>query len=229
MNSRDDLVALVGAEQERILEGFVGLAVHVGSPDRLQFWEVADRVVRHEVAAEIVLCPALRDLPGGELLAQGMVRSQNLIQRQIFSMERGGIGPSSFERGLCDLWSMVHDQAERQTAYVLPPAGRGAFPGDQEGPRTEIRADTRYPSPPSGRNHGSRAPGEHHRRPDGGSRRVDPRLSWAHAPPGQLTGPAGRSPLWCSRTACGVPRRRSPPHNDSDPQPWTGRGSDSQL
>jgi hypothetical protein len=37
VNSRDDLVALVGAEQERILEGFVGLAVHVGSPDRLQF------------------------------------------------------------------------------------------------------------------------------------------------------------------------------------------------
>ena len=77
-------------------------------------------MVRHEVAAEIVLYPALRELPGGELLAEGMVRSQNLIQRQIFSMERGGIGASSFERGRCDLWSMVHDQAERQTAYVLP-------------------------------------------------------------------------------------------------------------
>jgi hypothetical protein len=118
--SRDDLVALVGAEQERILEGFAGLAVQVGSPDRLQFWDLADRVVRHEVAAEIVLYPALRQLPGGEVLAEGMVRSQNLIQQQILSMERSGIGASSFERGPCDLWSMVHDQAERQTAYVLP-------------------------------------------------------------------------------------------------------------
>jgi hypothetical protein len=96
------------------------LAVHDGSPDRLQFWELADRVVRHEVAAEIVLHSALRELPGGDVLAEGMVHSQNLIQRQIFSVERGAIDPSAFERGLCDLWSIVHDQAERQTAYVLP-------------------------------------------------------------------------------------------------------------
>jgi hypothetical protein len=120
VNSRDDLVRLVGAVQERILEGFAGLAVQAGSSDRLQFWEVADRVVRHEVAAEIVLYPALRDLPGGDALAEGMVRSQDLILRQIFSMERGGIGAGSFERGLGDLWSMVHDQAERQAATVLP-------------------------------------------------------------------------------------------------------------
>ena len=120
MSSRNDLVAVVGSEQERILEGFAGLAVQAGSPDHLQFWEVADRLVRHEVAAEIVLYPALRELPGGEALAEGMVRSQDLILRQIFSMERGEIGAGSFERGLGDLWSMVHDQAERQTATVLP-------------------------------------------------------------------------------------------------------------
>jgi hypothetical protein len=120
VNSRDDLVALVGAEQEGILEEFAGLAVQAGSPDRLQFWQVADRVVRHEVAAEIVLYPVVRQLPGGEVLAEAMVRSQSLIQREIFSMERGGIDASSFERGLCDLWSMVHDLAERQTTYVLP-------------------------------------------------------------------------------------------------------------
>lgn len=130
MNSRDDLVALVGAEQEWILEEFAGLAVQVGSPDRLQFWQVPDRVVRHEVAAEIVLYPALRQLPGGEVLAAGMVRSQNLIQRQIFSRERGGIDAS-------------------------------------------------------------RVRGEHHRRPHGRSRRVDPRLRRAHGPSGQLTGLAG--------------------------------------
>ncbi len=74
MSSRDDLVALVGAEQEGILEGFAGLALQSGSPERLQFWEVADRVVRHEVATEIVLYPALRDLPGGDVLTEGMVR-----------------------------------------------------------------------------------------------------------------------------------------------------------
>jgi len=120
VDSSDDVVAVMSAEQKRILEGFTGLAVHVGSPDHRQFWELADRVVRHEVAAEIVLYPALRDLPGGELLAEGMLHSQTLIQRQIFSMERAGIGANSFERGRCDLWSMVHDQAERHTAYVLP-------------------------------------------------------------------------------------------------------------
>ena len=198
MKNRDDLVAVVGAEQKRILEGFTGLAGQVGPPGPPPFLGVTGRVVRHEVAAEIVLYPALRELPGGEPLAEGMVRSQSLIQGRSSAWNEGGSPPAHSSAGCATSgrWCMTRPNGTPPPWCPCWPVALSPVRGrPSDGDMSRYHDTPPHPPAPT-------TAAGHERTPlsaDGRARRVDPRLGRARAPPGQLTRRPGQS---CYQT-CG--------------------------
>ena len=82
--------------------------------------ELANRLIRHEVAEEIVVYPALQGVHEGEELAVERLADQSEIESQLFYLERVGFEEEAIQQELCDLWSLVFEHAEREEAEVLP-------------------------------------------------------------------------------------------------------------
>jgi hypothetical protein len=115
----NDVVALVRRDHESIKEGFSRLVRRgVDSPDL--FLDLANRLIRHEVAEEIVVYPAIRSQLEGEQLAQARLAEQSEIENQLYSIERVGFDEAVLQSELADIWSLVFDHSEREEAEVLP-------------------------------------------------------------------------------------------------------------
>ena len=95
------------------------------------FWRLTHELVRHEVAEEIVVYPAVRDLPGGDELADARIAEQAGAEQKLATMEKLDAESEEFARQMITLRSAVltHAKAEETTAFVLladslPPAQR---------------------------------------------------------------------------------------------------------
>ena len=115
----NDVVAMLKQDHESMNVDFVEL-VRSSNPDSDLFLDLANRLVRHEVAEEIVVFPALREMQEGGQLADDRMTDQSEIEKQLFHMERTGFEEAVIQQELCDLWSMVYDHWEREEGEVLP-------------------------------------------------------------------------------------------------------------
>lgn len=94
------------------------------------FWKLTNDLVRHEVAEEVVFYPALRQLPGGDAIADPRIGEQSEAEKQLAKMEKLDAQAPEFLRELASLKAAVldHAKAEEETAFMML---RGAVPVDQ--------------------------------------------------------------------------------------------------
>jgi hemerythrin superfamily protein len=86
------------------------------------FCEVVNELVRHEVAEEVVVYPALRkNAPGGDAEADARIREQSEAERLLKEMESMDAQSAQFETSFRHLRDAVlsHAQAEENGAFRL--------------------------------------------------------------------------------------------------------------
>ena len=113
-----DVVAMVKQDHASINAGFAQVARRGDASPEL-FSDVANRLIRHEVAEEIALYPALHGVHGGKL-AESRLSEQSEIERRLYRLERMGFDQAVLQPELADLWSTVFDHSEQEEAEVLP-------------------------------------------------------------------------------------------------------------
>jgi hypothetical protein len=115
----NDVVALLQMDHESINGDFSQL-VRRSDPSSELLLDLANRLIRHEVAEEIVVYPAIQGVLEGEQLAEARLAEQSEIESQLFQMERMGFEEDVLQQELGDLWSLVSDHSQREEADVLP-------------------------------------------------------------------------------------------------------------
>jgi iron-sulfur cluster repair protein YtfE (RIC family) len=116
----DDLISLLAQDHESIKERFFEL--RHADPDvrgRL-FWELTDQLVRHEVAEEVVVYPALRQEPGGAAIAEARRREESQAERVLARLEKLDPFTEEFRGAIRDLELAVQDHAQKEEAEVFP-------------------------------------------------------------------------------------------------------------
>ncbi|MGH9087244.1 MAG: hemerythrin domain-containing protein [Acidimicrobiales bacterium] len=120
-DERSDIIQLLQEdhrEVERLLAEFD--TVSLAGRNEL-FWTLTHDVVRHEVAEEVVVYPAARDLPGGSALADARVEEQAEAEQRLAKMEKLDAESEEFARQVITLRSAVltHAKAEETSVFVL--------------------------------------------------------------------------------------------------------------
>jgi hemerythrin superfamily protein len=116
----DDLISLLSQDHEAITERFSEL----GQADPVLrgqlFWELMDQLVRHEVAEEVVVYPALRHEPGGDVIAQARLQEESEAEGMLARLEKLDPTTEEFRGAIKDLESVVLDHAQKEEAEVFP-------------------------------------------------------------------------------------------------------------
>ena len=117
----DDLVRLL-EEDHRSVEKRLCELDAAGAATRSQlFWTLTNELVRHEVAEELVVYPALRRLPGGDQVADARISEQSEAEQQLATLENMDAESTEFVAGLAKLKAAVleHAKAEEETAFAM--------------------------------------------------------------------------------------------------------------
>jgi len=116
----DDLISLLAQDHEAIKERFSELA-HADPEVRGQlFWELTDQLARHEVAEEVVVYPALRQEPGGGVVAEARVREDSEAEQLLTHLAKLNPTTEEFRAAIRDLEAAVLDHAQKEEAEVFP-------------------------------------------------------------------------------------------------------------
>jgi hemerythrin superfamily protein len=96
--------------------------LEAAQPDRRPqlFWELVEELVRHEVAEEVVVYPALRDDPGGVDVADARVAEESEAERMLARMEKLDLTSEEFIGSVRDLEAAVLDHATKEESEVFP-------------------------------------------------------------------------------------------------------------
>lgn len=127
---RTDIVQLL-QEDHRQVEQLLAEFDTVSLAGRNElFWTLTHELVRHEVAEEIVVYPAVRDLPGGAAIADARVEEQADAEERLAKMEKLDAEDEAFARQMITLRSAVltHAKAEETSVFVLL---RDSLPAEQ--------------------------------------------------------------------------------------------------
>jgi hemerythrin superfamily protein len=116
----DDVISLLTQDHEAITERFLELrGTHPDLRDRL-FWELMDQLVRHEVAEETVVYPALREEPGGDVIADARIAEEAETEALLARMEKLDPTTEEFLGAVKDLQSAVLAHAQKEEDEVFP-------------------------------------------------------------------------------------------------------------
>src|ERR1700722_9934737 len=116
----DDLISLLAQDHEAITERFAELG-HADPDVRGQlFWELMDQLVRHEVAEGGGVYPALRQEPGGAVIAEARRREESEAERVLARLEDLDPLTEEFLGAVRELESAVHEHAQKEEAEVFP-------------------------------------------------------------------------------------------------------------
>jgi len=116
----DDVISLLTQDHEAITERFSELrGTHPDFRDQL-FWELMDQLVRHEVAEETVVYPALREEPGGDVIADARVAEEAETEALLARMEKLDPTTEEFLGAVQDLESAVLAHAKKEEDEVFP-------------------------------------------------------------------------------------------------------------
>ena len=116
----DDLVTVITQDHNAVRQR---LSEFDSAPPEVRaelFWRLMDQLVRHEVGEQIVVYPALRELPGGSETADARVAEEEAAERLLASMEDMDPEGDEFVSALTSLQEAVLDHAEHEEAEVLP-------------------------------------------------------------------------------------------------------------
>jgi hemerythrin superfamily protein len=115
-----DLVLLLNEDHELVKQRFEEAEQAGAETEAERFWSLTDLLVRHEVAEEMVVYPALRDLPGGDQIADARISEQSSAEQKLAQLEEFGPGTPEFRSGLQALHTSVLKHAESEASSVFP-------------------------------------------------------------------------------------------------------------
>jgi hemerythrin superfamily protein len=116
----DDLVALLEQDHRDIEKKFSELE-GAGADFRAElFWKLTDLLVRHEVAEEMVVYPALRSVPGGEEVARARIDEQRQAEEELARLEKMDLQSEDFAEGMGRLKTLVLVHAGEEETQAFP-------------------------------------------------------------------------------------------------------------
>jgi Hemerythrin HHE cation binding domain len=84
------------------------------------FWKLTDQLVRHEVGEQVIVYPALKELPGGKEVADARIAEEAEAEKLLASMEAMDPESEEFLTACAKLRESVLDHADAEEAEVLP-------------------------------------------------------------------------------------------------------------
>jgi hemerythrin superfamily protein len=84
------------------------------------FWTLTDQLVRHEVGEEVVVYPALKDLPGGSEVVEARLAEEAEAEKLLAAMEKMEPSTDEFMTALRELRSAVLEHARHEETEVFP-------------------------------------------------------------------------------------------------------------
>jgi hemerythrin superfamily protein len=116
----DDIVALLEQDHAAVQERLLELENADPSNRALLFRELTMELSRHEVAEETVVYPAIRDEPGGDVIADARRGEESGVEKLMAHIERLDPTSEEFRRALGLLRSAVIDHAVQEETQVFP-------------------------------------------------------------------------------------------------------------
>lgn len=116
-----DVVRLLEEDHQSVQSQLEALhAAPAGARGEL-FWKLTNDLVRHEVAEEVVVYPALRDVPGGDAIADARIAEQSEAEEKLARMEKLDSAGPEFAGEVAVLKGAVleHAKAEEETAFAM--------------------------------------------------------------------------------------------------------------
>ena len=115
-----DIVDLLHADHLETRSMLTRIAVG-GAADRWQaFTVLADRVIRHEVAEEVVVYPALLGRRGGAAVSDSRLEDQVRIEDLLIRLERQPFESVAFQKQSVHLGLAILGHLDKEEAQVLP-------------------------------------------------------------------------------------------------------------
>jgi len=124
----DDVVTLVRSDHRQIEDRFHALAGATGETVGELLWKLIDALVRHEVAEEVAVYPALRLVSGGDAVAERHLAEQARAEVALAELERVGADDLEFANRLAALQESVLGHAAGEEADVLPMVAESVDP-----------------------------------------------------------------------------------------------------
>lgn len=115
-----DLIALLKEDHQLVKQRFAEVDRAGTETKAERFWVLTDQLVRHEVAEEIVVYPALRALSGGDRIADSRIEEQSEAEQKLADIEKLEPGSPEFTSELGLLERAVLQHAEREEGEVFP-------------------------------------------------------------------------------------------------------------
>jgi hemerythrin superfamily protein len=116
----DDITALIEQDHEAIKERLLELENADSSNRAALFHELTTELIRHEVAEETVVYPAIRREPGGDDVADARLGEESETERLLAHMMRLDCRTEEFMGAVRDLRSTVLSHAASEEDQVLP-------------------------------------------------------------------------------------------------------------
>lgn len=117
----DDVVQLLEEDHKLVQSRLESLSASAASGRGELFWKLTNDLVRHEVAEEVVVYPALREIPGGDAIADARIAEQSEAEEKLAHMEKLDAASPEFASELSSLKAAVleHAKAEEETAFAM--------------------------------------------------------------------------------------------------------------
>jgi hemerythrin superfamily protein len=116
----DDIVTLLAQDHETVGQRLAELESAAPELRADLFWELVTQLVRHEVAEEIVVYPALRHEPGGSAVADARQAEEANAEKMLARMEKLDPNTEEFLGAIRDLRATVVEHASNEEAEVFP-------------------------------------------------------------------------------------------------------------
>ncbi len=117
----DDVVRLLKEDHQLVKSRLEALGAAPADGRAELFWKLTNDLVRHEVAEEVVVYPAVRDVPGGDAIADARIAEQSEAEEKLAQMEKMDATSPEFAQEVAALKSAVleHAKAEEETAFAM--------------------------------------------------------------------------------------------------------------
>jgi hemerythrin superfamily protein len=119
------IVAKLLQDHQEVKEMFTQMERAEPSKARDMFWDLANVLVRHEVAEEEIVYPEIRKaIPRGDRLADARLKEQAEAEEVLAEMEKAGTDDLNFAAYLETLQRAVLEHAEKEETLIFEPLGQ---------------------------------------------------------------------------------------------------------
>jgi hypothetical protein len=116
----DDIITLLAQDHETVGQRLAELELAAPEARADLFWELVTQLMRHEVAEEVVVYPALRREAGGDEVADARQAEEAEAEKMLARMENVDPTTEEFLGAVRDLHGAVIDHATKEEAEVFP-------------------------------------------------------------------------------------------------------------